>query len=143
MFYMLVNKKLYFLSSFVFLLTKLECNEVRLIPPRVGSTRRRMFTENYSKTRRPTMLRADHNASEAYLLAVRQMRNDEDILADPSRAPGNDLPDTLTSDAKATQLEGTKNTKVSNDSLPIALANRTKGVRRSSMDTINAGIPFF
>ena len=102
-----------------------------------------MFKDNYSKTRRPTMLRADHNASEAYLLAVRQMRNDEDILADPSSAPGNGLPDTLTSDAKATQLEGTKNTKVSNDSLPIALANKTRGVRRSSMDTINAGIPFF
>ena len=89
------------------------------------------------------MLRADHNASEAYLLAVRQMHDEENIVADPSSAPGNALPDTLTSDAKATQLEGTKNTKVSNDSLPIALANKTRGVRRSSMDTINAGIPFF
>jgi len=72
------------------------------------------------------------------------MRNDEeDVLADPSSAPGNALPDSLTSDVKATQLEGTNNTMVSNDSLPIALANKTRGVGRSSMDTINAGIPFF
>ena len=101
-----------------------------------------MFKENYSKTRRPTMLRADHKASEANLLAVRQMHDEENLVADPSSTPGFALPDNLTSDVKATQLEGTKNTKVSND-IPVALANKTRGVRRSSMDTINAGIPFF